>query len=271
MHLSSPVKRLDDGRHAPGVDARAVAVRVALVASRIGGIDQAALRHHPVGRLLLGEPDVEIELLPQRRVEDRVRRRKGVGRLRVHVEAVRVHHRVRRVADLNDGIARPVGDDLRKHQNRGAPIRGRIGPRRAGGQACQHHRYQRRSSQLPAHEPLLFPLPLLPENRRSARGFGDLFTSSLGTRSRVTHLLHPPQSLSRERPRRAHRNPWQTPSSAAGRGIRVGTGPAFRLPPQSSRLFSASASAVASASVSAENGQLQAEARHSRLSPWSFL
>ena len=56
----------------------------------------------------------------------RAGRKLGEGERAVHVEAVRVHHRVRGVGDLDDRVSGAVGDDLREHQDRRAPLRGHL-------------------------------------------------------------------------------------------------------------------------------------------------
>ncbi len=164
---------LDDRRNPAGIQAgsvtgerrRRVAVRDVSHSCRIGArlvrrVHQAPFRDQPVGRLLLGEPDVEVDLRPQRRIELRRDLVSGVGNAvqteregqrAVHVEAVRMHHRVGRIGDLNDGVPCSVRNNLRKDQDRRAPVGGHLGARPTGHQSHQRCRHEPDSPSLPTH------------------------------------------------------------------------------------------------------------------------
>src|SRR5262249_17298080 len=113
-------------------------------AAGIARIHRTALACHPVRRLLTGEPDREVGDLPDRLTADE---------LRVHVEAVRMHHVVARVRDLDHGVAlelctlRSVGirretrpNDFGEHQHRSADISRHLCARHRGqGQDAHQH------------------------------------------------------------------------------------------------------------------------------------
>src|SRR5262249_23054376 len=66
--------------------------------------DPAALAGDEMGRLLFGQPDLEVRLVAL------------IARA-IDVKAQRVCHRVQRVRDLDDRITCPVPNDLREHDD----------------------------------------------------------------------------------------------------------------------------------------------------------
>src|SRR5574340_547404 len=99
-----------------------------ILAEPEAGQRRAANTDLPVRRLLLGEKNVKICLL-------------ALPRRVVHVKAVRRHHGVAGVRNLNDRIEGSVGDYLRKDEDRSPLIHRDVSPC-----ACRHASQSHRKS-----------------------------------------------------------------------------------------------------------------------------